>query len=147
MLHLVERDAARALLSVNNRGNLRLSEANAARIVADTMQAAAQQRRRLTAACVIVLITFPARAAFDLLYAYSTLNDPYNPACDICDACQSEQWLVRQWLFYTPEFQPIVVAMSSPLPLSLSLWIITKALARRSLIAKDMDRARAGDVV
>ena len=147
LLHLVERDAANALLTVNDRENLRPSEANAVRIVGDTMQAAAQQRRRLTVACVIVLITFPARAAFDVIYAYSTLNDPYNPACDICDTCQSEQWLVKQWVTYTPEFHPIVVAVSSPLPLSLSLWIITKALARRSLIAEDMERARAGDVL
>ncbi len=55
--------------------------------VADTLQAAAEQRRRLTAACLIVLITFPARAAFDLLQAYAKFNDEINIACGPCDAC------------------------------------------------------------
>jgi hypothetical protein len=48
---------------------------------------------------------------------------------------------------YTPEFQPIVVAVSSPLPLTLSLWLLTKGHARARLIAVDVQRARAGDRV
>ncbi len=149
LFRLAERVAMRALVFVNDRGNLRPAEANAAlvRIVGDTMQAAAQQRRRLTAACVILLITFPARAAFDLLLVYSSFNDPVNPACGLCDPCQSTQVLIAIWLNYTPEFQAIVVAVSSPLPLTLSLWLVTKAHARARLIAADVERARAGDGV
>ena len=145
LFRLSEREAARALQSVNGRGNIRPSEANAARIVADAMQAAAEHRRRLTAACVIVLITFPARSALDLLLAYADFNALYNPACGTCDSCQSNQVLINNWLTYTPEFQPIVVAVSSPLPLTLSLWLVTKAHARVRLIAADVERARAGD--
>jgi hypothetical protein len=144
LFRLAERVAMHALLSVNDRGNLRPSEANAARIVADAMQAAAEQRRRLTVACVIVLITFPVRAAFDLLQAYADFNDPYNPACGNCDPCQSTPFLISNWFTFTPEFQSIVVAVSSPLPLTLSLWLLTKAHARARLIAADVERARAG---
>jgi hypothetical protein len=145
LFRLWERDAERALIFVNNRGNIRPTEANAARIVTDTMQAAEQQRRRLTAACVIVLIAFPARAAFDLLNAYGSFNDPYNPACGSCDSCQSTPFLINNWLNYTPEFQASVVAVSSPLPLTLSLWLLTKGHSRARLIAADVERARAGD--
>ena len=123
------------------------SEANSAKIVADTMQFAADQRQRLTVACVIVLITFPARAAFDLLHAYAIFNDPFNPACGECDPCQSTPILINTWLHYTPEFRSIVVAVSSPLPLTLSLWLLTKAQARVRLIAEDLERARVGDGV
>jgi hypothetical protein len=147
LFRLSESEAARALQSVNGRGNIRPSEANAARIVADAMQAAAEHRRRLTAACVIILITFPARAASDLLLAYANFNDPYNPACGTCDSCQSTQVLINIWLTYTPEFYPTVVAVSSPLPLTLSLWLVTKAHARVRLIAADVERARAGNGV
>jgi hypothetical protein len=147
LFRLMERVAARALLSVNDHRNIRASEVNAARIVVDTMQAAAEHRRRLTAACVIVLVTFPARAAFDLLHAYAIFNDPFNPACGECDPCQSTPILINTWLHYTPEFRSIAVAVSSPLPLTLSLWLVTKAVERVRLIAADVERARVGDGV
>ena len=147
LFRVAERVAARALLSVHDRGNMQASEANTARIVEDTMQAAAEQRRRLTAACVIVLVTFPARAAFDFLQAYAFFNAPHNNACGPCDACQSTHSLVHHWLNFTPEFQAIVVAVSSPLPLTLSLWLLTKARARVRLIAADLEKARACDGV
>jgi len=110
-------------------------------IIEDTMEAAAQQRQRLTTACIVVMITFPARAAFDFLNAYSSLNQGTNSSCGMCDLCQSNQALIGSWINYTPEFQPIVVALSSPLPISLSLWIITQALARAQSIAVDVQQA------
>ena len=148
LIRASQRDAECALLSVSDRENMRPSEANAARIVIDTIQAAAEQRRRLTAACVIVLITFPARTAFDLLNAYSNFNDPVNPACGLCESCQTTPYIIRNWLDHTPEFRSIVIAVSSPLPLTLSLWLLTKAHARVRLIAADVERAvraHAGD--
>ena len=106
------------------------------------MHAAAEQRRRLTSACAIILITLPARAAVDLMYAYSALNnESISTACGICEPCQSQQVLVNVWLNYTPEFQAIVVVLSSPLPLTLSLWLLTKAHARARLIATKVQRA------
>ena len=110
-------------------------------IIEDTMEAAAQQRQRLTTACIVVMITFPARAAFDFLNAYSSLNQGTSSSCGMCDLCQSNQALVGSWINYTPEFQPIVVALSSPLPISLSLWIITQALASAQSIAVDVQEA------
>ena len=147
LFRMMERAAVGALLANSDGRTMRVSEANAARIVEDTMQAAAAQRRRLTAACLIVLITFPARAAFDLLQAYAFFNDPLNSACRQCDPCQSTPFLINIWLNYTPEFQPIVVAVSSPLPLTLSIWLLTKSVARVRLIAADAERARAVDGV
>ncbi len=91
------------------------------------------QRRRLVAACAIVLASFPARAAYDFLQAYSNFNVPVNPACGQCDPCQSEQLLIQAWLAYTPEFQPIVVALSSPLPMICSLWLMMSAWERRHM--------------
>ena len=103
-----------------------------------TKQAAADQRRRLVAACIIVLVTFPARASFDLLNAYGSFDNIYNKDCEHCGTCQSDQWLVWTWLQYTPEFQPIVVTISSPLPLIVSLWLITTAHARALAIAANV---------
>ena len=145
MFRRAERDGAHALLAVASRtsaGHQGIEAATA--IVDETIQAAAEQRRRLVMACVVVLITFPARAAYDLLRAYTAFNDPTNPACGTCDRCQSDRWLVQEWLNYTPEFQPIVVALSSPLPLLVSLWIITGAHAQAYAISLSILRARLG---
>jgi len=145
LFRIAERVGARALLASSPHLELQPNEANVQRLVSDAMQASAAHRWRLTAACVIVLVTFPARAAYDLLLAYSSFDDSQNPACGICDPCQSEPFLIRQWLVYTPEFQPIVVALSSPLPLTLSLWLITKAHARARTIVASMRQAGLGD--
>ncbi len=112
---------------------VQLSRGSALEVVEDTQKAAVEQRRRLVAACAIVLVSFPARAAFDLLDAYSNFSDPYNPACGGCDACQSEQYIIQEWLNYTPEFQPIAVALSSPLPMMWSLWLMMSAWERRHM--------------
>jgi hypothetical protein len=145
MFRRAERDGAHALLAVAARTSAGHQGMEAAvAIVDETIQAAAEQRRRLVMACVVVLITFPARAAYDLLRAYTAFNDPFNPACGTCDRCQSDRWLVMEWLNYTPEFQPIVVALSSPLPLLVSLWIITGAHAQAYAISLSILRARLG---
>ena len=91
-----------------------------------TRSAAVDQRRRFLAACLIVLATFAVRAAYNIMSAYTGFNDPYNPApaCGLCDACQTERFLIFTWMSFTPEFQPIVVALSSPLPLAVSLWLM-----------------------
>ena len=93
-------------------------------LLKSTLAVATAQRRRFVGACSIVLLTFLLRASFDLLNAYSAFNDPYNPLCRLCDPCQSDQFLIGNWLNFTPEFQAIVVALSSPLPLVVSLWLM-----------------------
>ena len=52
-----------------------------AALVDDTMRAAAEQRRRLVMACGVVLVTFPARAVFDFMNAYSSFN--LQVTCDV----------------------------------------------------------------
>ena len=113
-------------------------------LLRSTLAEATAQRRRFVGACSIVLATFLLRASFDLLYAYSNVDNRYNPLCGPCDPCQSDRRLIKIWLIYTPEFQPIVVALSSPLPLVVSLWLITSAHAQAFAISLSVLRARLG---
>jgi hypothetical protein len=145
MFRRAERVGARALLSAAARSSAGgRMEQSAAAVVDETVQAAAQQRRRLVVACVVVLVTFPCRAAYDLLSVYSNLNNQFNPACGQCDPCQSDRFLIGTWLYYTPEFFPVVIAFSSPLPMCVSLWIITGAHAQAYAISLNILRARLG---
>jgi hypothetical protein len=78
------------------------------------------------------------------LQSFAYFNESYNLTCAICDPCQTEQYLIRTYLIYTPEFWPLVVVFSSPLPLVLSLWLITKAHAQAYGISLKLLRARLG---
>jgi len=147
IFRIVERVAAHALAdAAAHTGHDRIDARTemAVAIVDDTMRAAAEQRRRLVAACIIVLITFPARAAFDVMNAFAAFDLQLNPACPLCDPCQTQQWLINTWIQYTPEFQPIVVALSSPLPLIVSIWLLTAAHARAIAITAKVQRAGLG---
>jgi hypothetical protein len=116
-----------------------------AELVDDAVQASVLQRRRMALACGTVLVTFPLRASYAILNALSIAILP-NPACGACDSCQSTVWLVRRWLDLTPEFEPVVVALSSPLPLVLSLWLITAARRRALEIAVGIRGIAAQDL-
>ena len=155
-----EKVASHALLTTHSN---RASTTAAIAIVGDSMRAAAEQRRRLTLACVVVLISFPCRIAFDLLQAYGTYDVQFNELCPSpCGTCQSNQcvrrslpaalfcnnvnmYVVRAWIRYTPELQPLVVALSSPLPLTVSLWLITAAHTRALALQAAVQQYAAGD--
>ena len=144
IFRITERLASLTLISFEGRAE-QIVDATKTMVkdsIEDTKQAAVHQRRRLVIACVIVMVTFPVRAAFDLMLTYSQFNVSFNAECGQCDACQSQQLLVSTWLVYTPEIQPIIVALSSPFPLILSLWLVTQAHARAAAIAKNLQRAR-----
>ena len=54
-------------------------------------------------------------------------------------------YVVRAWLAYTPEFHPLVTAFSSPLPLTVSLWLITAAHTRALALQAAVQQYTAGD--
>ena len=110
-----------------------MKKRDAEEIVKATLERTKEHRRRFIVACAIVLTTFSARAALDFLLAYSSFNDLTVPACGLCDPCQSDRFLVQIWLIYTPQFQSIVVALSSPIPLAISLWLMMSKEQRMHL--------------
>ena len=147
MFRSAEMVGVRALASVADRNTAATHNTTAAAvaIVDDTIHASVLQRRRLMAACIVVLATFPVRAVFDLMNAYGNYKTDYNSSCPPCGSCQSQQWLIGMWLLFTPEFQPIAVALSSPLPLTVSLWLITAAHADAFSISVNVLHARMGN--
>ena len=70
-----------------------------------------------------------------MLKAYDSFNTSRNPDCDICDPCQTDAYLIRTWITYTPEFHAIVVTLSSPLPLVVSLWLMMTKEERAQLLS------------
>lgn len=110
-------------------------------IVSSTVDAAAEQRRHLTLASTIVLLTFPPCVGYYLLFAYANFNQVQSDCGKVCDPCQATQFLVRKWMDAAPEFWTLVCSVSSPMTMALCIWIVNKAHARASSISAEMQRA------
>ncbi len=91
-LSRAEHVASSALLSAQYRSTVSLNHARrnaiAVAIMDDTIHASINQRRRLVAACVVILVTFIVRATFNLFQTVAFFSDPQNPACSPCAPCQ-----------------------------------------------------------
>ena len=86
-----------------------------------------QLRRKIVGTAAFVFVTFLLRAVFSTMNALAnalqieifTCSNSCNPACN------NVWWVIHFWLEFTPEFQLIVVLISSPLALLVALWGMT----------------------
>jgi hypothetical protein len=78
-----------------------------------------------------VFVTFLLRAVYSTMFALANqLQDSSAltscPSSNFCDAsCYNVSRLMQVWLTLTPEFQLMVVLISSPLALLVALWGMT----------------------
>jgi hypothetical protein len=89
--------------------------------------AGSRLRLRMLGTTGFVFVTFVARAAFSTIFAVAfQLRDRITESCPgACDECHNAYWLITQWMFYTPEFQTLIVLISSPVALLVALWSMT----------------------
>ena len=86
-----------------------------------------QLRRRIVGTAAVVFVTFLLRAVFSTMNALSNALQIDVFTCNIaCDpACNNVWFVIQFWLQFTPEFQLIVVLISSPLALLVAMWGMT----------------------
>jgi hypothetical protein len=84
-------------------------------------------RRRMLGTTAFVFVTFVLRAAFSTMNAVAfKLRDTLTTSCpDACDECHNAYYLIAQWMALTPEFQLLIVLVSSPVALLVALWGMT----------------------
>jgi hypothetical protein len=95
---------------------------------ADVAPAWMKLRRQVLGTAAFVFVTFLLRAVFSTMNALSRALqiDVFTCSNHNCDPACSNVWYVIQfWLLLTPEFQLIVVLISSPLALLVALWGMT----------------------
>jgi hypothetical protein len=98
-----------------------------------------QLRLRIVGTAAFVFVTFLLRAVYSTMFALANeLQNNGNavncPSGTICDAsCFNVYALMQTWLVYTPEFQLIVVMISSPLALLVALSGMTTDRALRQM--------------
>jgi hypothetical protein len=88
-------------------------------------------RLRMLGTTAFVFVTFVLRAAFSTLYAVAhQWRDVNRGVCPdgtkgLCSSCRNVYALMSGWMYYTPEFQVLIVLVSSPVALLVALWGMT----------------------
>ena len=84
-------------------------------------------RLQIVGTAAFVFVTFLLRAVFSTMNALSSaLQTEVFTCSNSCDpACSNVWYVIQTWLNFTPEFQLIVVLISSPLALLVALWGMT----------------------
>ena len=80
---------------------------------------------RFVGATAFVFVAFVLRATFSAMSAVARQWRQIDESClDICE-CHNVYAHITVWLAYTPEFQLVVILVSSPLALLVALWGMT----------------------
>jgi hypothetical protein len=108
--------------------------ADARQYMRDLQSSAAAQRWRFVFCLVFVTLALLAFFSNSLFTAICFANSARNPSCDRCAECQSVQYIMVQWLTFTPEFFPLTASLSTMLPLIFSLWMMTTPEDRELLM-------------
>jgi hypothetical protein len=84
-------------------------------------------RLQMVATTAFVFVAFVLRAAFSTMFAVAfQWRDTSTESCPgNCDECHNAYYLMATWMSYTPEFQLMIVLVSSPLALLVALWGMT----------------------
>ena len=89
-----------------------------------------KMRRQIVATVVVVFATFLMRATYSTMWASANAlqnqGDDCSSRLEPCNsACANVYLLMLKWMLFTPEFQSLVLLMSSPLSLLVALWGMT----------------------
>ncbi len=87
-------------------------------------------RWRMVGTTAFVFVAFVVRATFSTMSAVARQWRDVNRVCpdgtsDLCGSCRNVYALLFIWMAYTPEFQLVIVLVSSPLALLVALWGMT----------------------
>jgi hypothetical protein len=83
---------------------------------------------------VFVTLALLVLSSHALFVAVSSVGTFRNPSCDRCDQCQSSQYIMLQWIIFTPELFPLTASLCTMLPLIFSLWMMTTPEDRELLM-------------
>jgi hypothetical protein len=92
-------------------------------------------RLQMLGTTAFVFVTFLLRCVFSTMYAVALQLRDLDKICpgdeksgeiSVCDAsCHNVYTLISLWLFHTPEFQLMVILISSPIAQLVALWGVT----------------------
>jgi hypothetical protein len=97
-------------------------------------------RRRMLGTTAFVFVTFVLRAAFSTMNAVAYQLRVIGKSCPgPCDECHNFYLHITQWMAYTPEFQLMIVLVSSPVALLVALWGMTPKATLQLMKSKERE--------
>jgi len=126
---------------------------SALRNMNDEQGAAGRQlRRQIVGTTAFVFVTFLLRAAFNIMYALARALQNDAAACAAtsgdCDSTCLNKWkLMNTWIAFTPEFQSMVILISSPVAMIVALWGMTSKRALQLMKSSGEQSAAVRDDV
>jgi hypothetical protein len=118
-----------------HRVRARLLEVDAASDAAETVKA---MRLQILATTTFVFVAFVLRAAFSIMNAVA-LQFRDLSCTDLCGECNNVFTNIADWMTFTPEFQLIIVLVSSPLALLVVLWGMTSKATLQLMVSSQQE--------
>ncbi len=88
-------------------------------------------RLQIVCTTAFVFVAFLLRSAFSTMYAIANQFEDLDKVCPhstltrdqpTCDSCHNVYTHLSEWMDHTPEFEPVIVLLSSPVALLVALW-------------------------
>lgn len=118
-----------------------MSQHNAAEPMTDAVR---RLRLQIVGTTCVVFVTFLVRSMYATMYSLAiSLQDASNSCPGVnsfCDfSCYNNFTHMVYWMFYTPEFQLMLVLVSKPVPLLIALWAMTSERMRKGMQRRETD--------
>ena len=110
-----------------------------------------QLRRQIIGTTAFVFVTFLLRAVFEGMFALARALQNPGAECAVtassaCDSTCFNQWrLMDVWIILVPEYQAMVILISSPVAMIVALWGMTSKRALRLMKSSGKQPAAARD--
>ena len=94
-----------------------------------------------------IFVTFLLRSVFSTMLAVALLLRDRDKQCpgakNFCDACYNDYTHIVQWMYYTPEFQLVIILISSPVAQLVALWGMTTKSTLHLMMTSKRDKTLA----
>jgi choline-glycine betaine transporter len=106
------------------------------------MEFAQELRRQIVVTTAVVFVAFVLRSVQSTMFAVSRQMQDQATQCpgvtSLCDpSCHNVFTHITLWTLRTPEFQVMIVLVSSPLTLLVALWGMTSRLTLQAMKSKE----------
>jgi hypothetical protein len=118
------------------------------RVVGAATALGRQLRQEIVGTTAVVFLTFLVRSGFSFFFGLAFALQESDKRCEqdkrenVCvSSCRNIETKLAFWMYYTPQFQLIIVLISMPLPLLVALWSTTKGKVLQQMRVNEQELA------
>ena len=100
-------------------------------------------RLHMLGTTAFVFVAFVLRSVFSTFYAVAFQLRSFDKGCPggVCASCQNMYGHIVNWINYTPEFQLMIMLISSPVALLVALWGVTSKSTLQLMKSQEQESA------